>query len=309
MWKPLRLTTRSQANPCLLVRCDSGPTSYTLHLTDLTYLWTESLDRKQIIRRALELNTSIDPSEDGSQMRLFLGHIRRSFEGSSGTSVSLAGNDSSNKLSLMVSVTLPSPLAPLEWPVLLSPAPQDMLTSLLVIPCLTHIHSLRDQVDSLLQHIREKDNVIRKLTDRMQSDGTDLSRLFPSVASHRSGPRLSPREAASKSVKGMADFDELDWRERFSANGDAPRSIHELAKSVFTFDHGDAQVLVQPIDSQSGWWKQMQSDDLHPAPTRDEVSPHQVGPSQAPFHDHKNSSFGDFQVSSYWFSCRHRCAS
>ena len=298
MWRPLTLANQNQSIPCLLVKSDFGSTNYTIHLTDLTYIWTESLDRKQIIRRALELNTSIDPSEDGSQMRLLLGHVERSLEGLVGTSLSLLGGESSGKLSLNVSVELPTPLAPLEWPIHLMQASQAVLTSHFVLPCLSQVVCLRDQIDSLLQHLRDKDSVIRKLTDKMQSDGTDLSRVFPGAASVRGGSRLSARDAFSKSVKGMADFHQREWREHAFANSNAPDSIDELVKSVFPSDEGDAQVLSQAIDSQSHWWDRLHLGESLSTNTQSKVSTHNVRSRQSPLFHKIESSFDGFHVGS-----------
>lgn len=299
MWKPLTLANQDQSIPCLLVKCDFGSTDYTIHLTDLTYIWTESLDRKQIIRRALDLSTSIDPSENGSQLRLLLGHVERSFEGLVGTSLSLRGEDSSSKLLLNISVELPTPLAPLEWPLHMVQTSQDLLTSHFVLPCLSQVVSLRDQINSLLQHLREKDNVIRKLTDKMQSDGTELSRVFPGVASARGGSRLSAREALSKSVKGMAEFDQQEWRKYTFANSNAPDSIYELVKSVFPSDHGDVQVPSEAKDGQTHWWEHLQAGESLSTTTHSNPSTHHVKSVQNPPVRKNESSFDGFQVGSF----------
>ena len=307
MWKPLTLANQIHSTPCLLVKCDFGSTNYTIHLTDLTYLWTESLDRKQIIRRSLELNTSIDPSENESQLRLLLGHIERSFDGLSGTSLSLQGKDSSSRLLLNISVKLPAPLAQLEWPLYMMQAPQGLLTSHFVLPYLSQVVSLRDQIDSLLQHLREKDNVIRKLTDKMESDGTDFSRVFPGAASVRGRSRLSAREAFSKSVKGMADFDQQEWREQTLANSKASDSIYQLVKSVFVSDHGDAQVLSQVIDSQAHWWENLQPGESLSATTQSKPSTHHVESLQSLPVRGIEGSFDGFQVGSFSPFCRICC--
>ena len=299
MWKPLAHANKTPSIPCLLIKCDFGSTDYTVHLTDLTYIWTESLDRKQIIRRALDLNTSIDPSENGSQLRLLLGHIERSFEGLLGTSLSLRRKDNSSELLLGISVELPSPLAPLEWPLYMMQASQHLLTSHFVLPYLSQIVSLRDQIDSLVQHLREKDNVIRRLTDKIQSDGTELSRVFPGAASVRGRSRFSAREAFSKSVKGMADFDEQEWREQVFANSNAPNSIHELVKAVFSSDQGDAQVFSQAIDNQSHWWDNLQPGEPLSTATQSNLSTHLVNFLQSPPVREIESSFNGFQVGSF----------
>ena len=282
MWRPLRLTTQNQAIPCLLAKYDFGPTSYTVHLTDLTYLWTESLDRKQIIRRALELNTSIDPSEDGSQMRLLLSHIREALEGVPGTSVTLTRKDTLNELPLDLSAMLPSPLPPLEWPITLSQASQESFTSHFVLPFLSQSLTLRGQIVSLLDSLREKDNVVRKLSDRMQSDGTDFSKLFPGAGSIRSGSRVSGKEAAA--------------REHFSANSNSPSSIHGLVEKLFSPDNRDMKDFAQPAEVQPKWWEHLQPDasqnaDAHSLPL------HQANPRRVTSNQQLDISIGDaFQV-------------
>lgn len=307
MWRPLNLNIPSKAIICPLVKHEFGLTSYVIHLTDLTHLWTESLDRRQIIRRAIDLNTSIDPSEDGTQMRVFLDHIQHALEGALGTAVSLSEEDRSNRLSLNISVTLPSPLAPLEWPILLQRASQDLITSQLMLPCLGQILSLRAQTDSLLRHLRDKDGVIRKLTDKIQSDGTDLSKVFPGSALIRSGSKLNAREAVSRSVKGLASFDELEWRETFAANNDIPSSPRELMKSVFSSAHSDAQKFGQPTASQTRWARP-RFDDTKPATIHDYLSHHQVKSPQPSIKREGNSSFNDFQVCNYYPFCLNKCA-
>ena len=307
MWKPLSLNKPSKAISCALVKYEFGPTSYVIHLTDLTHLWTESLDRRQIIRRAIDLNTSIDPSEDGSQMRVFLDHIQHALEGASGTAVSLSEEDKSNRLSLSISVTLPSPLAPLDWPVFLLQASQDLLTSQLMLPCLGQILSFRAQIDSLLQHLRDKDGVIRKLMDRIQSDGTDLSKVFPGSASIRSGSRLNAREAVFKSVKGMASFDELEWRKKFAENNDIPSSPQELIRSVFSSVHSDVQNLSQPIAGQTPS-AHLHLNDSQLTTFHDELSVHQVESPQASIKREADSSLDDFQVCNYYPICQNQCA-
>lgn len=303
MWKPLKLTTQDQAIPCLLAKYDFGPTTYTVSLTDLTYLWTESLDRKQIIRRALELNTSIDPSEDSSQMQLLLSHVREALEGISGTSVTLTRIDALNKLPLNLSVMLPSPLPPLEWPIILSQASQELFTTHFVLPFLSQNLSLRGQIVSLLENLREKDNVIRKLTDRMHSDGTDIRSLFPGAGSVRSGLRVSGKEAAARSVRGMAAFDESDWREQFSANRNSPNSMHGLVEAVFSSDNGDMKDFTQPLEVQPQWWEHLQLDapqnaDSHSLPL------HRPKPTRVTSKQHFDSSFGDaFQVGFPYRTC------
>ena len=295
MWRPLRLTSQAEESFCLLVKYEFSATSYTIQLTDLTYLWTECLDRKQIIRRALGLNTSIDPSEDGNQMRVFLHHVQTCFEGGSGTSISIDGKNSPSRFSLHLSVELPSPLAPLEWPVNLSQSSQNLFTSCFVIPCLTQISSLGAQVDSLLMHLREKDNVIRRLTERMQTDGTDLHKVFPGAAAWKSGSKLGVRDALSKSVKGIAEFDEVEWRKHCAANGDTLTNIYDLTHKLSHIERCGAQPFSQKWDSRNDRWKQLHQGAHQINNCHHKTPPQHQLPQASPRYEAK-SSIDDFQV-------------
>ena len=297
MWKPLKLATQDEATTRWLVKYEFGSTDYAIYLTDLTYLWTESLDRKQIIRRALELNTSIDPSEDASQMQLLLNHVKEALEGVTSTSVRLTGNDDSNNIQLNISVILPSPLPLLEWPVNMARLSQDSFTCHFLLPSLSQTWSLRAQVKSLLDNLREKDNVIRKLTDRMQSDGTDFSKIFPGTALTKSRSRVGAKEAAAKVVKGLAEFNEYEWRTLLSEKSRAPSSIDDLVTAVFpTVDDG-AQETIPYAESQIRWSQQLQPDRPRISNNREVTFPHIKPEQTTPSHQADSSIEDDFQVS------------
>ena len=258
-WRPLAITTREHDLPPLLVKYDFSPASYTIHLTNLTYLWTESLDRKQIIKRALNLETSIDPSEDASQMQLLLRHVRDTLGGREGTTVAVHGEDDSDKLNLSAFVALPSPIPPLEWPIHLIRAPQAAFTTEVVVPILAQCSSAKAQVNSLLQHLKEKDQVITKLTDKMQSDGGDLGKIFPGASTGKAGSKLSGREFAAKTVKGLAEFDEKEWWRRLGSTYNTSGNIDSLLSSVFGSDSINVQEYSQPSGI-SPLWKRLESE-------------------------------------------------
>ena len=296
MWKPLKLAMQEDRTAPLLVKREFGPSNYAIYLTDLTHLWSESLDRKQIIRKALELNTSIDPSEDASQMQLFLRHVKEALEGASQTFVRLTGMDDSNKLLLNISVILPSPLPLLEWPIDTTRMSQESFTCHVMLPSLGQTWSLRAQVISLLDNLREKDNVIQKLTDRMQSDGTDFSKIFPSAASVKSRSRVDAKDAAAKVVKGLAVFNECEWQERLSENSSAPTSIYDLITAIFPLVDDVAQKSIQHLESQIRWSQLLQRDSPQNADIRNAPLPHTKPQQTAPLHKADSSIDNCFQV-------------
>lgn len=252
-WRPLTTAFSECDTPSLLIKYDFNPANYSVSLTDLTFMWTETLDRKQIIKRALNIETSIDPSEDASQMQLLLRHVRESLEGRDDTTVTVHGDGNSDKLTLSASIALPSPLLPLKWPMHLVRASEAAFTNQFVLPCLRLCHSAQSQVNSLLLQLKEKDHVMDKLTDKMQSDGTDLGRIFPGAPAGKSGSKMKSREVAAKSVKGLGEFDEYQWRRRLTSTNGIVSSIDDLVSSVFASDLIDVRDFSQNFGDPKGW--------------------------------------------------------
>ena len=104
--------------PTLLIKHDIQQASYSVYITDLVHTWHESLDRKGVIKRALQDDTSIDPSEDASQLKILLAKIESSLKGQDGTSLQLTAKG--DDLILHAHCILPSPLDGLQWRVELS---------------------------------------------------------------------------------------------------------------------------------------------------------------------------------------------
>ena len=210
-WRRICLSQDTAHLPPLLVKHDFGVANYTVFVTDLTHIWTEHLDRKQILRRALNIDPSIDPSEDADQMEQFLRNVRDSLKGESGTRLSLSQGDTPKQLVLNTFTSLPAPLEPLEWPMYLHSAAQNVFTSEFVLPCLKHQLNSEAKIESLMQHLRDKDHVINRLIQKTQSDGLDLSKIFPSIAVSKAVNRPDSRKSCAKLVKGLGEFDEDNW--------------------------------------------------------------------------------------------------
>lgn len=246
--------------PPLLIKYELGTSDYTVLITDLTLLWRESLDRKRIIRRSFDVDTSIDPSEDSDQLRLFLQKVGDALEQKPGTTIDLVQNGSDKSLLLRTLTSLPGSLKPLQWSIELLPASQSILTAELIVPMLSqHVISNVEKA-SLLQQLKEKDLVIAKLTDKMHSDGVDLSRLFPSISS-RSGKSTS-RQTLGKSVKGLGEFDEDRWRKHIVDNGVSFDGFQELVADAFEIDMTDWPENA-PIPEYKSWWVKLSHKDSH----------------------------------------------
>ncbi|MCJ1281189.1 hypothetical protein MMC26_000507 [Xylographa opegraphella] len=195
----------------LLVKRDISTSAYTIQVTDLTHLWIESLDRRQIIRRAFDENVSIDPSEGPGQLMKLLQEIEKALKGQPKTSLKLQSIAAHTSITLEATVVLPSPLPLLVWCFHLSCASQEILTSTFLLPCIYELLSAKSEVDSLLAHLKEKDHVINRLTEKLESAGIELTVVFPSAAPPRRS-KTNARELVMASVRGLNEFNIQNWR-------------------------------------------------------------------------------------------------
>jgi hypothetical protein len=208
-WYPLKLDAEDHL-PALLISTAFEPSSYVVHLTDLTYIWSESLDHDDIIRRSEKEKTSIDPS-DRDQLAILLEKVKSGLEGETNTTLALkTSGDGQPTITLHITVRLPGGLAPLNWQIKLEPAPQLLLTNQLTIPLLQTQHERMREVADLITALKEKDHVIQKLMDKLDAQGTDIEQVFPHAG--WKGGRKADRKRAEEKVRGLGAFDIEKWR-------------------------------------------------------------------------------------------------
>lgn len=255
-WRPFLLADSHDGIPPLLVKYRFGPSDYDVWLTDLTYIWTESLDRRQILRKALDVDTSIDPSEDSAQLRLFLSSIADALRQRPGTNVTFDQSNNINQLALNTSTPLPHPLRPLEWSIVLKLAPQYKFASEFVSPLLSQQLIAKVEKISLLQQLREKDNVISKLIEKVQGDGVDLGKVFPGAVSSKSIAGHTAPGFVAKSIKGLQEFDHVRWEAQIAKKNDVSRDTFSLLPEVFDGnENADGEGL--RIADYGEWWKKV----------------------------------------------------
>ncbi|KAL2063675.1 hypothetical protein VTL71DRAFT_5480 [Oculimacula yallundae] len=252
-WSPLALSSGAGAHlPALLISTAFTPSSFTVHLTDLTYIWSETLNRAEIVARSRDEATSIDPSEEG-QLKIFLEKMKLGLTGGQGTTLTLTINDGAVRPSLVLSVTvdLPGRLAALQWPVRLSAAPQALLTSQLTLPLLQTQHALMHERSGLIDVLKDKDHVIQKLLDKIEEQKIDLGQLFPQAAG-KVGRKVDRKKAEEK-VRGIARFEVEAWQQGLSH--EEPTDTSTLIDEVFG-EQTDARTGV-PATSQGdeSWWE------------------------------------------------------
>lgn len=259
-WRTLKLSSKESQTPPLLVKYEFGPLHYNIYLSDLTHIWTESLERREIVKRALNVDTSIDPSESSDQLQLLLQNVQKALDGVKDATLSLSISGISQQLILRTTTPLPGALKPLVWPFHLVAAPQHLLTAELLQPCLSQIFFAKAQVVSLIQLIKDKDHVITRLTEKMQSDGTDLSKVFPGASGLRTGAKSHFRESASKFVKGLGEFNDERWRRCFRDSTQLPSNLPDIFSQVFS---SDLEILPEFVikDVGGAWWQNLRNEE------------------------------------------------
>ncbi|TGJ78280.1 hypothetical protein E0Z10_g10484 [Xylaria hypoxylon] len=251
--------------PALLVSPRFGESSYTLYITDLADVWVEKLDRRGILLRSLQENTSIDLIDAGSeQWTVFLSKLNAAFNPTSSdhrfTSLSMAtATESHSKtrggLTLRITCELPKPLDALKWPVHLVKCQSASLASELVLPLIQEQYVRRREAEDLMKQLKEKDAVITKLLDKLSTMHAPLELIFNSL----SAKHATTRAAAEERIKGLAPFDEARWRSQ--QNISSPHNALDLLHGVFNdvgFSRAADMHLGLP-DTLNDWWEKLGS--------------------------------------------------
>ncbi|KAI0843984.1 XLF-domain-containing protein [Daldinia vernicosa] len=265
--------------PALMISLQAASSSYTLHVTDLANVWVECLDRKGIILRSLQENTSIDLSDgDPNQWTVFFSKLDAAFDPTSpdhhttslSISASTAGTTSGGGLALHVTCVLPEPLKPLKWPVYLTKCPPIGLASELVLPLIQAHHVRTLEAQDLITRLKEKDAVITKLVDKLEANKVGLEYVFNSLSTKRKPSRAVFEEK----VKGLAAFNESEWKSSVTANQELPRDLSSLIHEVFaeTELRNSVNAEISPSSQLNDWWTKLGSSSTTAVKPRKEIS-------------------------------------
>ena len=256
-WKEIKITNKPTGTPPLLVKYLFGASTYRVYLTDLVSLWTESLEQTDIIQRAKSTASAIDAG-DHDQCKILLRHIQGCLDEQPDTRVYLS-HSSRNLLELHLHDPLSNGLKALKWPVHLNLRPQHVFTDEFVLPFLSQQLGTNIHISSLLQTIDEKDHVIERLTDKMESEGIELSKVFPGIALSKSRPGVN-RESLGKLVKGLGAFSQTQQQFHLSEDtSDQPVDLEDLISKVCKGRSTYSIRSIQVLDPR--WWKHLERQD------------------------------------------------
>ncbi|EMC99520.1 hypothetical protein BAUCODRAFT_29867 [Baudoinia panamericana UAMH 10762] len=276
-WRVLKTESAPQSR--LLVKAALEASGYAIHLTDLSRVWGETLTKREIVRRAIKEDCSIDPSEGDDQYKILLEKIDQALsERDAGTCSVKPGTAENDSVLLTLFAPLPAPLHEFNWAVDLKLLPVEHVASELVTPLLQHAWTLRGQIQQLIHALGDKDRIISKITDRLETSGNDLTTVFPGVSNIKLSRKKSQREQLARHVKGLADFDEAGWQDHQPANSSHERLDDQALNNVLA---GLSATVSDELGDSNGadWWRRAdENQPKSPRPAQGEVNyPHDGG--------------------------------
>ncbi|KAF2138359.1 uncharacterized protein K452DRAFT_361417 [Aplosporella prunicola CBS 121167] len=255
-WQPLQAANLPKGYPPLLVKATVSSNSYSICLTDFSRVWEEALDRRSIIRRALNEDTTIDPSEDAVQLKILLDKLKGAVQGEKQTQRLLLREADENSLRLHLKSPLPAPLGTLEWNVNLKLQDADSLRGQLVFPLLRIAHAQKSQVAELIGQLNAKDHIISKLLDKLENSGMGISSVFPGMSQTKTSRKASQREQAARQIHGLGAFDTQKWHQSHEVTPTGSVSMDKMVAEVF-----NQPVALQDesrIDgAKADWWSNL----------------------------------------------------
>lgn len=247
--------------PVIFLKAYADKDKIVIQLTDLNRIWGINLSRRDLIESARDQGTSIDPGEDDEQFEQFAKKVGSAFEGDKKTTCDVQPDPSADALRLTVSAPLPAPLPTFRWSVGLKGLDCDSAVAFesnLLTPLLVYTHSLRSQIDQLIEEIGHKDRVISKITDKLETSGNDLTQVFPGVSNIRIHRKSSQRSQLASHINGLAEFDQHEWRLQ------AAKGVQKGDPSIDDIDDlfqglPDARLLSAHKDVDGVWWEAEES--------------------------------------------------
>lgn len=263
-----------------LVRTLFGRSSYTVHITDLTSIWTETLSRAEIISRSEDLASNIHPEDDSSQFSILLDKIGSAFQDDEGTEIFMQSLP--NKLDLFLKIPLPGGLNDLQWSMKLTKQSPSALQSEFINPLVALSYVQKKQVDQLSHLLNEKDAAIGKILDKIESLGLDYGTIFPTAK--RLNRKGNLREQILRQVKGLAVFDDHEWTAAAQVSEPGHLTADVIASSALAGCHTrNVQSIAQclPVDTAVPPSTPLRHQDVYAARPRSPSRPQSQSQGQA----------------------------
>ncbi|KAJ4299906.1 hypothetical protein N0V90_005153 [Kalmusia sp. IMI 367209] len=258
-WRVLELSDEDldQSTPQLLIKPQFGSSAYTVFLTDLSNIWSEEVDLFDIVRRASEVESPIEVSEqDTAQLAILFENVQKSLDHNDDTSCAVTRTESDGII-LHTSISLPEPLDSLTWKFYLRKRTASMLKDELILPLLVSSHIQHERIAGLLSVISDKDRALTRLIDQYESSNLDLAAAFPSIGNVKSGRRIIKREQAARHIPGLQNFDRGVWRKETAELVNTNVSTLGLFQEALSECTPKIPQKLKSGDEVTPWWKSL----------------------------------------------------
>jgi hypothetical protein len=203
-WKPLPLPETPTGKPLFFKYVSIPQTGYDFFLTDLNQVWEDRTNSlAKLSARSLELETPIDPRQSRSHTDLLLSRIKETLEEAE-DHLRLEYAAGPKRLTVSLSISLEDfKLDSLTWDLRCTRSDDASIRTEIVYPLIQAAHMEREHTRQLFEIIQQKDRVISKLLDRIESSGMTLDAVFPTAVG-------MDRHQASQHIRGLGEFDETE---------------------------------------------------------------------------------------------------
>lgn len=258
-WRVLDLSDedRDGAIPPLLIKPQFGSSTYTVFISDLSNIWSETLDLGGVVQRASEVESPIEVTKrDTSQLDILFENVQKSLQNSDKTTRAVTRTDSDDVV-LHTTINLPEPLDQLFWKFKLCKRPASALKDELILPLLVSSHIQHERITGLLSVITDKDRALTRLIDQYESSNLDLSLAFPSIGNIKAGRRGLKRDQAARHIPGLQTFDRSAWKTETAELVNTDVSTLGLFQEALSECTPQIPRKLKSEDEAKAWWKDL----------------------------------------------------
>ncbi|KAI9670280.1 MAG: hypothetical protein M1831_006494 [Alyxoria varia] len=223
-WFYLRASLEGRRD--LLSRYAFDDEEYALQVTDLTHVWTTSLSKADLIKQAQDEECPVEPSQDENQLHVLTTNLENGLRATCGPAGSIRVSEQKRKLLVTTECPLPSPLPALEWTWELQCMNDGGVRDQLLMPLMASNIVQSGRIDRLSEMLVEKDSVMGKILDRLDSAGVDLASIFPQTADTKGGKRGNKRLQLIRQVPAFRPYNQQEFLEQsqgLTRDSTAPR--------------------------------------------------------------------------------------
>lgn len=252
-WRLFTSSLKVRGSPTLLIKHETAISNggrvlrLNVCITDLTYLWSETLERKELIRKACD--TSIDPD----QLDTLLEYLNKGLNFAPRTTLSLRSERGRSHLVLHLKSPLPEPLRPLEWDFDLRQASELDFTKEFILPLIGNLYRGRSAISDLEAIISNKDKAIERISNELQTRNVRITGLFDKRFYGDNVAEKHKKGILMNKIPGLRPFGAEKWQE--DTREQILPKLKDQTKELF--EYGLESRSISDLLSQEAWWEDL----------------------------------------------------